>query len=265
MFKRPDGWPQVSTLFFIFSFFAIAQYPFTFLIQKGWVLSGIFLNEWFLLFGGTLFFAKLFSISKRELAPFRSIAVKNFFWFLILLAASLILIDYLTFLTERAWGAPKQLKNFLDSLLVANSMREFSLKWFVLCVSPAVCEEFLFRGFLQPAFSRNWGVLWGMVTTAILFSLLHGTLEYLHLYFLLGFLLCWIYQVTQNLWFPILGHFLNNTWTYSTHAAGIRIPKGGNFEPMDVFVMGVCVVVLLIAARRFASGFSKTARAPLSW
>jgi membrane protease YdiL (CAAX protease family) len=69
----------------------------------------------------------------------------------------------------------------------------------VIAVLAALGEELLFRGALQP--------LIGLLTTALLFGLLHATaVAHIVLAGLLGLLLGWLYRWSGSLWSPIAAH-----------------------------------------------------------
>lgn len=81
----------------------------------------------------------------------------------------------------------------------------------VIAVLPAVAEEFFFRGNLMHIIQRmvrNHHVsIW---TTAIIFSAIHyqfyGFLPRMLLGAFFGYMLVW----TQNIWVPVVAHFINN-------------------------------------------------------
>lgn len=96
-------------------------------------------------------------------------------------------------------------------LLSGNSMLDYIGNILFVGVFAAVAEEIFFRGVLQQLLvklfrSKNTGV-W---LTALIFSAMHlqfyGFLPRLILGLLLGYLFVW----TNNIWLPILIHFLNN-------------------------------------------------------
>ncbi|MGQ1889443.1 lysostaphin resistance A-like protein [Thermophagus sp. OGC60D27] len=81
----------------------------------------------------------------------------------------------------------------------------------MIAVLPALGEEMLFRGVLQPIF-REWfrNAHVAVFVTAFLFSAIHLQFyTFLPRFFLglaLGYLMIW----GENLWYPIVGHFANN-------------------------------------------------------
>jgi uncharacterized protein len=60
------------------------------------------------------------------------------------------------------------------SQLAPASLAEATL-WIALSVSAGICEEFVFRGYLQQQFARASGQLWvGVLVSAVLFGAAHG-------------------------------------------------------------------------------------------
>ncbi len=251
--KWEDGRPKGVTVFLILALLSLLQIPSSHLAQKGMFSASILINEWGVLLGGVWLWTKILKLPWKKVTVFRQVRAKQIGWLLLLAISLFILIDYLIFLGEQVWAPDPQIKTFLDLLMTANTTAEILWKWFLLCITPAICEEILFRGFFQPSLVRQYGVFFGMAITALFFALLHGIPAYFHLYFLLGFLFCWLYQVTKNLWFPILAHLLNNSWTFGMHLFSKEIPQNGIMQPFDFFVMLICIGLAAAATRRFAA------------
>jgi len=95
--------------------------------------------------------------------------------------------------------------------LLMPTTSDFLFSLLVVGITPAIAEEFLFRGVLQQLFREWFGnihvAIW---TTAILFSAIHfqfyGFFPRIALGALLGYLFYW----SGSLWVPIIGHAVNN-------------------------------------------------------
>lgn len=85
----------------------------------------------------------------------------------------------------------------------------FVLNLFVMAVLPALLEELVFRGAVLRLL-RPYGDLFAVVVSAVLFGLMHGNLRQIPFATIVGFVLGWLYVVTNNIWMPILVHFTNN-------------------------------------------------------
>jgi uncharacterized protein len=81
---------------------------------------------------------------------------------------------------------------------------------FHIALVPAVCEEVLFRGQIQSAFEKSWGVMYAIVLSGIVFGLFHLQLPNLFPLAALGMLLALMTWLSGSLWPAILAHFINN-------------------------------------------------------
>lgn len=92
-----------------------------------------------------------------------------------------------------------------------NSTGDLMLGLLVIALLPAIGEELVFRGMLQPEFYRASGnqhaAIW---ITAIIFSAFHMQFFGFVPRLLLGVLFGYLYVWSGNLWLPILAHFVNN-------------------------------------------------------
>ena len=76
-------------------------------------------------------------------------------------------------------------------------------------VLPALLEELVFRGFiLQPL--RKYGDWFAVITSALIFGLVHANVTQVPFAILAGLALGYINVVTGSMWMNILLHFLNN-------------------------------------------------------
>jgi membrane protease YdiL (CAAX protease family) len=99
----------------------------------------------------------------------------------------------------------------IEAFLEMNGPLQLVFTFFLVAIVPAVGEEMLFRGVLQPVFVRvfkNQHV--GIFVTAFVFSFIHfqffGFVPRLLIGVYLGYLFAW----TGNIWYPILAHLANN-------------------------------------------------------
>jgi len=100
-----------------------------------------------------------------------------------------------------------------DRFLEVSTFSGLMVNLLMIAVVPAVGEELLFRGILQPVFT-DWtnNKHWGIFISSVIFSAFHlqffGFLPRLLLGLLFGYLLLW----SRSLWLPILAHFFNNSF-----------------------------------------------------
>ena len=80
----------------------------------------------------------------------------------------------------------------------------------VLAITPAFCEEILFRGYIQRQAERGTGVVAGILFSGIVFGLYHLRLSQALPLCVLGLYLAWLAWRTGSLWASIVVHFSNN-------------------------------------------------------
>jgi hypothetical protein len=97
-----------------------------------------------------------------------------------------------------------------ESLLQMGSFTEFLQVLTVMALLPAVAEEAMFRGVLQPLLVKGSGKHFGIVLTSLIFALLHQQFQVLLAIFVLGLVLGYLREWTKSLWVPTLVHFVNN-------------------------------------------------------
>ena len=111
------------------------------------------------------------------------------------------------------WAQAKedQLAKLTEYLIAFDGFGQFLLGLFVIAVLPALGEELLFRGTLQPMLQRATGsphrAIW---ISAIIFSAIHVQFYGFVPRMLLGALFGYLYYWSGNISIPVLAHFTNN-------------------------------------------------------
>lgn len=85
------------------------------------------------------------------------------------------------------------------------------IAWLAAGVVAPLVEETFFRGFVFPAFRQRFGFRKAALLNGLFFGLVHFTPTAFVPLFVLGVLLCVLYQATNSLWPPILMHSTVNT------------------------------------------------------
>ena len=103
----------------------------------------------------------------------------------------------------------QQQVDMIEGLLLGSDLSTGFL-FFALAITPALCEEVLFRGYLQRQVERGWGTVASIVVVGILFGLYHLRLSQAVPLSLLGIYLGFVVWATGSLWAGVLVHLLNN-------------------------------------------------------
>jgi membrane protease YdiL (CAAX protease family) len=143
-------------------------------------------------------------------------------------------------------------KIIMQRLTANSTISILLLNIVVMALFPAIFEEFLFRGTLQPFFTKwfsNKHI--AIILTAFIFSAMHfqfyGFIPRFLLGLYLGYLLVW----SRTLWLPVIAHFLHNTISlildYGAQRKGIDLEaiepsQISGFYPI-VLACGACVSI----------------------
>jgi hypothetical protein len=114
-------------------------------------------------------------------------------------------------------------KSILQTLTANSNITILFLNIFAMALLPAIFEEFLFRGTLQPFFTK-WFVNKhiAIIVTAFIFSAIHFQFFGFIPRFLLGIYLGYMFIWGKSLWLPIVAHFMHNAVSLIFHYVAQR-------------------------------------------
>ena len=110
------------------------------------------------------------------------------------------LLDSLNELIEKTFG----------NLIRADNVAEMILVIITISIVPAICEEIMFRGYIQRSFGFRFKPHIAAILTALFFALYHFNPYGLIPLAIIGFYLGFAAYTSQSLVIPIILHFLNN-------------------------------------------------------
>lgn len=138
-----------------------------------------------------------------------------------------------TFESITSWIQNKELeaKELTDLMIQSSSYAQFGITIFMLCILPAIGEEWLFRGLIQKEIGSIVGNIHiAIIVTAFVFSAIH--IQFLSFLprFVLGIILGYLMVFSKNIWIPIVAHFFNNLM-----AVTFYITKQNNNSDTSIF------------------------------
>lgn len=246
MFAPGSPAANVPLVFFVITIAMVLQIPASLLIRSGFVSVGAIANEIVAMLLLPIAFIFFLRMDRGMLLPFRRLPIASVFAVVILTVGADIIIDYLTSASEIFFPLPADIKNTYDRVMAASTAPEIAWKFFILCALPAFCEEVFFRGFCQTSLAAKWGKRTALIAVAFVFAAMHGNPWYIHLYFLLGLLIGFVFYTTEILWAPVICHLINNAWTLFNHLRGFRFAIDSNFGWKDIgfICAGIILTVL---------------------
>ncbi len=154
---------------------------------------------------------------------------------------------------------------FIRELALVRSVPEFFFVAFVLALTPAVCEELLFRGYIQQNYTRSMSSGSAVLLTGSIFAFFHLSAANLLPLALLGWYIGYIYAGSGNLAIPFVAHFSNNMaalllffFTERTHLDGAIESKAVLGSPWWWLVVAGSLWLFAVVIRRFAARAAKS-------
>jgi uncharacterized protein len=103
-------------------------------------------------------------------------------------------------------GTIKMLSDVLNKADASN----LALMVLIIGVTPGICEELFFRGYIQTRLTQRWGVKISILSTTILFAVFHLDVMQGIFVILIGLYFGLALEKTGSLWIPILCHTATN-------------------------------------------------------
>lgn len=132
--------------------------------------------------------------------------------------------------------------------------REFLLS----CILPGICEEFLHRGIMLFAGKKCGNTRYVLITSSILFGLIHLNINQFFYATILGFLMGYVAIVSDSIYPSIIIHFLNNflntyfyygyylNWPFATFINNLQALIASNiFVFIIVNAVLICILISL--------------------
>lgn len=150
-------------------------------------------------------------------------------------------------------------KQLLERTLLRETNLIFNLA--VLAVTPAICEELFFRGYVQRQAERSLGAIGGIVFSGLVFGAYHLRPTQIIPLTLVGLYLAYLTWHYRSLWPAIVGHFAFNGFAVVIGAivsreGGLNLEEVENIRvPWYLLVISVVILGMVVQfMRRNARG-----------
>ncbi len=174
--------------------------------------GGLVAAEWLLLFLPAVLFVVLGRYDFVRTFSLTRPAARGALGGAVLIAGALPLVWLVGWLQSFVLPIPWDLLEGLEELVTADTLGRYLWLVTVLAVTPALCEEAVFRGVLLGATRtlEPWRVV---VLNGVVFGAFHLSFETVIRFLptaILGMLIAWAVLRTGSIWVGVLMHFLNN-------------------------------------------------------
>jgi membrane protease YdiL (CAAX protease family) len=110
----------------------------------------------------------------------------------------------------RSFPIIRELEKPGEGLVHASGPGSWALLIAAICVTPAICEEFLFRGYFQGTLGRGMKSPWSWLLTGSCFALVHQNYIGLGALLVIGIYLAFLFDSSGSIWPGAMVHFLYN-------------------------------------------------------
>lgn len=164
-----------------------------------------------------------------------------------------IIIDNLPFMKESL----QKLKEFFDyfetetlKIVRAYSVPEFLSVIFIIAVTPAICEELLFRGFVLSNIRKAAKPAAAIILSGFMFAVYHFQPFEIIPLFILGFYLGFVVYYSNSIFTGMVCHFLNNFLSaYLVYVYGreeFETPKFSASEKINYALITIVTLILFV-------------------
>ncbi|MBC8132164.1 MAG: CPBP family intramembrane metalloprotease, partial [Deltaproteobacteria bacterium] len=187
---------------FILWFFAFTW------LQRWQLIPGLLMSQWFGFLGLVWLYARLQRRSLGDVLVFRPASPWAIAGAVMLGLSGWVILGVLA---DRVMPPPRHLIEEMRKLIrPANGDRPLIVTLFALAITPAICEEALFRGPILRGFRQRFSVPAACLLTGVLFGVMHGDIWRFIPTSLLGALLSWVALSSGSILPSMVIHVLNN-------------------------------------------------------
>ncbi len=179
-------------------------------LQLSDLVSGLLITEWVLIAMPVVLLMKLGRFDPRAALALVPVRHRVYLGAALAGLSGWVLVGVMVEqLQQRVMPIPQEMLDEMQRLLFSQE-RALWLDLFLLALSPAVCEELLFRGLLLRGTRQALGDRGAILLNGVLFGVFHLSIYRFFPTFTLGLVLAYIALRSGSLYPCILFHFLNN-------------------------------------------------------
>lgn len=162
-------------------------------------------------------------------------------------------------------------KVILPEIPSPKTTMELLVSFFIIAISPGICEELFFRGMVLNAYESAYNKKTAAIMAAIMFGVFHFNIQNLFGPFVIGLMAAYIMHVTKSLYGAIILHMSNNGiavlsdyWLTRYPPQGVDVANAtatynGNTADMisTILTMIVLAAIGLFFVRRLLNGLKR--------
>ena len=254
--------PSVAQAIGFIAAVALLFFYISFPLQAGWGEGGLLLSEWLLLLLPAFLFVRIAGFDFGETFSLGRPRGPEVAGGMLLIAGAMPLGWFLAWAQGFVLPVPWDMLEGLEDLITAESPSRLLWLLALLSLTPAICEEAVFRGVLLAGLRGRASIVRVAILNGLVFGAFHISFESVFRFLptaWLGFVLAWAVLSTRSIWVGVLMHFINNgsiVLIASVPALRAWLEGGGEAAPwvlMAPALLAVTVGVRLLGRESVAS------------
>ncbi len=228
-------------------------------LQAGWGERGLLLSEWLLLLLPAFLFVRIAGFDFAETFSFRRPGPPQVAGALLLIMGAMPLGWFLAWTQGFVLPVPWDMLEGLEDFVTAESPSRVLWLLALVALTPAICEEAVFRGVFLAGTRGRASTVRVAVFNGLVFGAFHISFQSAFRFLptaWLGFILAWAVLSTRSIWVGVLMHFVNNgsiVLIASAPALRAWLEDGGEAPP---WVLLAPALVAVAAGVRLLGGES---------
>lgn len=225
------------------------------LVQSWSILPGLLITEWLLILAPVLLFLWYFKVDMRTSLHLRPVSPLHVVSGILLGCSAILLVIQLGYWQSLVLPTPEWMESIGSAIFeYADSPLQVAILLFVVALSPAICEEALFRGPILSGLRTRLNPGVSCLVVGILFGLFHLSIYRFLPTAVLGVLLTYLTVRTGSIYVSVLLHFINNGLAVllTTESLPAFVTDSLNMEQYEA--QGLPYSVLAIALVTFLLG-----------
>ncbi|MCF7957948.1 MAG: ABC transporter permease subunit [Phycisphaerae bacterium] len=206
---RPTPTPGMAIMFFAMAFlllFYVGTY-----VQTRNIITGSFITQWGLFFLPILTLLWFTKIDIKKTLSLKTPRTTALIATILMAAAMLVLGHQYTTWQGNFIKPPQEYAEMMKTLFENTTPAKLIVLLLAIALSPAVCEEVLFRGVILSGLRSRCSVKLSIIATGILFGLMHIYISQIIPTALLGIVITYLVLRSGSIFTGILFHLLNNS------------------------------------------------------
>ena len=221
------------------------------------LIGGVYMIQLLLIFSPCIIFLYFWKYDIKEILRIRRFSIGTILIAILLGLSGMVVTMQISAVQNIFFPFPsaeKVLGPLLDVLKSKNGVLDFIIKFSMIALLPALCEETLFRGVLQSTLEKHLkNKLHAIVFTALVFGSFHMSPYRFIPTMIIGLYLGYLAQRSKSIFPGMLVHAINNGIVYIAiyfmpeNDPGTKwLLEEGSFLPFYIFIPGMVVFIMCI-------------------